>query len=72
MNGDAQWYGLLIFGLVVSLNTVGLTLDASLALNNLPTVTDWARVNPWIATAILAINATGLVGLAIHFTNFPR
>jgi hypothetical protein len=64
-----QQVGVVIFGAMVGINAAGLALDAALFVQGLPTVSDVARRNPWLAALIIGANACGLAGLALHFTN---
>jgi hypothetical protein len=58
--------GLWIFIAVVWLNVNGLLVDLLLWWLGLPMVTDWCRRN-WIGSAlILALQAVGVFGLAVH------
>lgn len=65
-----QIVGLIIFAACVSINAAGLALDGALSAQSLPTITDVARRNPWVATIIILANVAGLVGLCLHFFEF--
>jgi hypothetical protein len=64
-----QQVGVMMFGVVVALNVLGLTIDGLLVANDLPTLTEFCRRNPWGAGFVLLVNLVGLVGLAMHFSN---
>jgi hypothetical protein len=58
--------GLWIFIGVTLLRVNVLLVDLLLTKVNLPTVTEFARRNPWFAYVSLCIEAIGLFGLAVH------
>jgi hypothetical protein len=61
--------GIILFAGVTGLNAAGLMLDAALFAARLPTISEWARRNPWFVAIVIITNAAGLFGLALHFSN---
>lgn len=66
-----DWHaiGIVLFASVTGLNAAGLMLDAALFAARLPTISEWARRNPWFVAIIIIINAAGVFGLALHFSD---
>jgi hypothetical protein len=68
----ARAIGLLLFSIVTGLNAFGLGLDYVLTQAKLPTVSEWARANQWIAAIIMILQCVAVFGLAVHLTNWPE
>ncbi len=66
------YIGLAMFIITVIVNVAGLSLDAFLALNDLPTVTDYVRGNHAIGVPILLLQLFAFVGLFAHFYLYDR
>jgi arginine exporter protein ArgO len=60
---------LIVFAFVVGFNSLGLMMDAALYSVGFITVTEFCRKNPWLTGIIISINAIGLIGLGLHFSN---
>jgi hypothetical protein len=68
---ELQSLGLLMFGICVGLNAAGLGLDYALDQAGWPTISQFARSNPWLATTIIFMNVLGVVGLVLHLSILP-
>lgn len=58
--------GLWVFVAVTMANVLGLMVDYMLMRLSVPTVTEIAKRNPWVAALILVANSAGGIGLAYH------
>lgn len=62
-----QQIGLSVFILTTFVILLVLGYDLYLDLTNQKTITEYCRVNPWLAWIILGAIEFGVLGLAIHF-----
>lgn len=65
----SQAIGLLVFAFVVWLDVAGLAFDQALIAYGYPTMTEFARRNPWAAMLFISLNVIGTLGLIFHLTN---
>lgn len=65
-----QAISLLVFGVCLSLNVLGVSVDACLMWAGVTTLSEFARRNGWFAAAIIAVNAIGTVAITIHLSNY--
>jgi hypothetical protein len=66
---NVRGISLVLFGLVVALNTLGIAVDAALAKQHMTTITEYADKHPWLGWLIVAGNGIGFLALGVHF--FP-
>lgn len=59
--------GIVLFIVVQVFNVLGLLTDLYLALNDYPTITDYAAQYPIIAYVVIGWQILGIVGLIEHF-----
>lgn len=62
--------GLIVFVVVLSLDLLGLLYDLFRYLMGWTTISMWVWAYPWWGLPLLALQAAGIAGLAVHFYAF--
>ncbi len=64
--------GLWVFVVVVLLSVVGLLVDESLKIVGATTISAQVQAQPLLGVAIIAVELSGVLGLASHFMEICR